>query len=108
MTIADEIIAGVHDHQLTALLAAIGARNAALYPTPKFIFGQKSILDFKVGDAVRFNEHARPAYLQGVVVQVTKVNQTRVKVRMPAEVGMRFGQKEVSCPISIIDKLVGA
>ncbi len=94
--ITQSIFSGQQDDDLDAIKEAVRFRQ-------KVIAGGK-LRSLHVGDRVRFNSAARPQYLIGLEAVVTKVNQTRVKVRIEGDAG-RFTGTTPTCPLSIIDKV---
>ena len=61
-------------------------------------------IGLRVGDRVQFNSHARPHYIQGELATITALNRKRVTINLDRPVG-RFGQNNIRCPITIIDKI---
>lgn len=79
----------------------------ALRASQKRSEGSK-LRSFRVGDVVQFNSSARPQYLyrDGVRATITKINQTRVVLRIHGDAGRFSGDRDVRCPVAIIDKVV--
>lgn len=94
--ITQSILNGEQDEDFDQIKEAIVLR--------KKVIGSTKLRSLRAGDRVRFNSGARPQYLIGLEAVVTKVNQTRVKVRIEGDAG-RFAGTTPSCPLSIIDKV---
>ena len=95
------ILKGDFDKDLGMISTAIKSRKAATKPTQTM----STIFDLDVGDTVRFNEFARPKYIQGTTARVVKVNRARVKIELDRAVGRFPGGQPVSCPPKIITKV---
>lgn len=98
--LVDAILDGVADDNIDSLTEAIRQR--------KEVANGRKLLFINPGDTVIFNRAARPKYLQGIEVKVTKVNKTTVSVDIPEDAwgARKFrGSKNVRTPISIVDKV---
>lgn len=89
---------GMLDHTLDHLINVIRDRQKVLAPKCLGI----DITAIHVGDSVKFNHKARPAYLIGATATVKKVNRQRVKVVLNNPQG-RFGSKLINTPVSILN-----
>lgn len=92
----------------TALINDIskGAYDADLKTIAEYIrFREKHIApkayQFRVGQRVWFNEKVRPTYLIGIPATITKINNTRVKLRLDDRTG-RFGTGDIACPPNLL------
>jgi hypothetical protein len=58
------------------------------------------------GDTVRFNNEARPKYLQGGLATVERLNSTRVVITLITDHGSRYRQgMSLPCPPDILEKV---
>jgi len=59
--------------------------------------------DVKVGDKVRFNDRARPKYIQGGTATVTSKRRTRVAIKLDQSYPRFTGI--IVCPLTILEKV---
>lgn len=65
---------------------------------------QAQIRAFRPGQQIRLSAETRPAYLQGQTAMITRVNKTRVVLRLDnPEIGRRFAHGEFTCPVELIE-----
>lgn len=60
------------------------------------------LYSFRVGQKVKFNHTARPQYMIGQLATITKVNRSRVVIRLDSPAG-RFSAGDIRCPVSLLD-----
>lgn len=97
MTLANvrlSILIGGCDEALDVLIADLQDRKRRLAP---------KATDFSVGDTVKYVAAVRPKYLAGAVGKITKINRTRVVVRLDTPVGRFAGN--ITTPTNFIEKV---
>jgi hypothetical protein len=91
---------GEQDDGLRQIEEAIRTREGI----QRTVDAMTKIRSIRRGDRVRFNSHARPAYLVGLEATVEKVNKTRIVVMFDGEAG-RFTGTKTTTPLDIVDKI---
>lgn len=92
--IEQSILRGDYDANLGNIIDAVKMRKDALAP---------KAWDFSVGDRVRYISGVRPKYLAGEEGIVSKVNRTKVVVKLDRAVGRFYGN--ITTPTSLIEKV---
>ena len=92
------IKAGDFDAHLDDISTAAITRRAIT----KGVNTESPSIPLRVGMRVWLNRNVRPQYMFGYEATVTKINRTRVKIRLAESVG-RFGAaRDISCPVSLL------
>lgn len=97
MELADvrlSILTGEFDDHLQLLVDDLQDRKRRLAP---------KATDFSVGDTVKYVATARPKYLAGSTGVVTKINRTKVVVKIDTPVGKFAGN--ITTPTALIEKV---
>jgi hypothetical protein len=108
-SLINDIGKGVYDADLKTIAEYIRFREKHIAP---------QAYQFRVGQRVWFNEKVRPTYLVGVSATITKINNTRVKLRLDDRtyewhIGRhkkkaeeyilgRFGTGDIACPPNLL------
>lgn len=93
-----EIAAGVHDGELDRIAGVISERLTLL----RTARSMSVMAALNVGDRVRINHTARPAYLHGAYGHVVGWAGQRVIVRLDQPAG-RSGAREIRCPPLVLE-----
>jgi hypothetical protein len=88
------LLLGAFDEHLDYLVSAVNERKRALAP---------KIWEFNVGDRIRYNKNTKPAYLVGIEGTITKINRTKVVVKLDNPV-QRFSGN-ITTPLALIEKV---
>jgi hypothetical protein len=88
------ILTGTFDDSLDLLVADLQDRKRRTAP---------KATDFSVGDTVKYVPAVRPKYLAGAVGKITKINRTKVVVRLDTPVGRFAGN--ITTPTNLIEKV---
>jgi hypothetical protein len=92
--VISDIYDGKFDKDLDRLVVAINHRRECLT--------SDKLMEFSIGDKVRFNHSTRPKYLIGEHATVVQKLRKKVKVKLDHPSG-RFGSGPITCPLSLID-----
>jgi hypothetical protein len=95
--VISDIVSGEYDDSLNEIIRAVSDRRD--------IVGRIKTATISIGDKVKFNDHIRPKYLAGSIVDVKKVNKKTVVCDFSSDpVYGRFSNaKNVKVPTSTID-----
>ena len=95
--LTNAILNGEFDNELNDIVGAVNSRRD--------IVSRIKTASIPVGATVRFNSHIRPKYLEGLTVEVKKVNRKTVVADFPTdtEYGKFSGAFNVKVPTSTVD-----
>jgi transcription antitermination factor NusG len=93
---AKAIMLGEYDDYLDQIENAVKLRRKDKAP---------KIWEFKAGDTVRI-VHCNPKYLEGALAEVTKVNRTKIVVRLHETASDRFTKfTNITVPTNMVEKV---
>jgi hypothetical protein len=101
------LLNGEFDQDLEEILSLVRSRMDRAIPScppakiPLDRKQKESFTPLRVGQRIWLNSKVRPKYMIGAAAVITKVNRTRVKLRLDNPNG-RFGQSDIACPMSLI------
>jgi hypothetical protein len=97
----EAIADGSLDHHLIAIGDAIHARRELLHT----VRAANAISRLCVGDAVQFNHHIRPRYLEHERGVITEIEDRWVAVRLEHSIGRFRRDGKLRCPPLTLDRL---
>jgi hypothetical protein len=89
------IITGTFDAELGRIRQSIKTREEMLSLAFK--------ASLSVGDTVKFTDRVRPTYLRGMKAEVVKINDKRIKIKLPEAVGRFSGI--ITTPVDLVEKV---
>jgi hypothetical protein len=88
---------GALDDEFEAIQDAISQRREVL--------NKRKMREVRVGEAVKFNEQARPQYLIGHVAVVVAKNYSRIVIELTQDVGKYRQGVPITTPLAIVDRV---
>lgn len=97
MGLINDIITGVHDHNLDNVMDAVTERRK--------ILSRVSFIELKIGDRVRFNDKVRPQYMRGITARVVDKKTSKVVVELENTEHIGRFSKRITTPVTIVDRI---
>lgn len=99
MTLARDILKGLHDHELDSLRTAVVERGRM----KQRLKASLVLTEVKVGDTIRITNNIRPSYLLGQLATVTGKRDTRLEIQLSRPTGRFRNGGLVTVPAECVE-----